>query len=152
MIEARSLIICTVFGFMWAAFSKITHLVVVGVSCSKPVVRTENQLLHDALNTWVHIAGHVTCWQVPCDKLVGNWHNVAKVRSQAESKHCKLVALQRVLLVKPNISVPLTMILVFSKLSCISATMTYDKLSTSKNMDKVLVLVQRESSWEYTYL
>jgi len=40
------------------------------------------------------------------------------------------------------------MILVSSKLSYISATMTYDKLSAWKNMDKVLVLVQRESGLE----
>lgn len=72
-------------------------MIVVRVRGGVSVVGAQNQLLHDPLDTRVDIAGHVAGAQVPGDELVRYRNYVPVVGSQAKSKNCELVALQRVL-------------------------------------------------------
>jgi hypothetical protein len=75
----------------------LSNLVVVGVGGGEPVVGTETQLLHDALQSRVDISGQVTGGQVPGDELVGDGDDVTEVSCQAEVKHCELMTLQGIL-------------------------------------------------------
>ena len=47
------------------------YLIISGERSRVSIVRTEDQMLHDSLNTGIYIPRHVTGAQIPRDKSIG---------------------------------------------------------------------------------
>lgn len=73
------------------------RLIVVCVRGGPFVVRTQNQLLHDAFDAWINVSLQIGCGQVPGDKACGNRDHVPQIVCQDETENSELMAFQRIL-------------------------------------------------------